>query len=104
MGDTFAVMRTLEQAAPGSAVIIGAGYIGLEMAEALTSRGLQVTQMEQLSEVCRPWTPSSAPSSTPAGRARRPGPDRHERAAAQPGRYGRGARLRVDAATLTATR
>ena len=51
MGDTFAVMRTLEQAAPASAVIIGAGYIGLEMAEALTARGLQVTQMEQLSEV-----------------------------------------------------
>ena len=51
MGDTFAVMRTLEQAAPASAVIIGAGYIGLEMAEALTARGLPVTQMEQLPEV-----------------------------------------------------
>jgi NADPH-dependent 2,4-dienoyl-CoA reductase/sulfur reductase-like enzyme len=51
MGDTFAVMRTLEQAAPSSAVIVGAGYIGLEMADALTVRGLRVTQMEQLSEV-----------------------------------------------------
>ena len=51
MGDTFAVMRTLEQAAPASAVIVGAGYIGLEMADALTVRGLAVTQMEQLSEV-----------------------------------------------------
>ena len=51
MGDTFAVMRTLEQAAPASAVIVGAGYIGLEMADALTVRGLQVTQMEQLGEV-----------------------------------------------------
>src|SRR5207248_9748699 len=51
MGDTFAVMRTLEQAAPASAVIVGAGYIGLEMADALTVRGLRVTQMEQLSEV-----------------------------------------------------
>jgi NADPH-dependent 2,4-dienoyl-CoA reductase/sulfur reductase-like enzyme len=51
MGDTFSVMRTLEQAAPASAVIIGAGYIGLEMAEALTARGLSVTQMEQLGEV-----------------------------------------------------
>jgi len=48
MGDTFAVMRTLEQAAPASAVIVGAGYIGLEMADALTVRGLQVIQMEQL--------------------------------------------------------
>ena len=48
MGDTFAVMRTLERAAPASAVIVGAGYIGLEMADALTVRGLQVIQMEQL--------------------------------------------------------
>ena len=51
MGDTFAVMATLEQAAPASTVIVGAGYIGLEMADALTVRGLQVTQMEQLAEV-----------------------------------------------------
>jgi NADPH-dependent 2,4-dienoyl-CoA reductase/sulfur reductase-like enzyme len=51
MGDTFAVMRTLEDAAPASAVIVGAGYIGLEMADALTVRGLRATQMEQLPEV-----------------------------------------------------
>jgi NADPH-dependent 2,4-dienoyl-CoA reductase/sulfur reductase-like enzyme len=51
MGNTFAVMRTLEQAAPASAVIVGGGYIGLEMADALTVRGLAVTQMEQLPEV-----------------------------------------------------
>jgi NADPH-dependent 2,4-dienoyl-CoA reductase/sulfur reductase-like enzyme len=51
MGDTFAVMRTLEETAPASAVIVGAGYIGLEMADALTVRGLHVTQMEQLPEV-----------------------------------------------------
>ena len=51
MGDTFAVMRTLDTASPASAVIVGAGYVGLEMAEALTARGLQVTQIEQLPEV-----------------------------------------------------
>jgi NADPH-dependent 2,4-dienoyl-CoA reductase/sulfur reductase-like enzyme len=51
MGDTFAVMRTLEQHAPASAVIVGAGYIGLEMADALTTRGMAVTQIEQLPEV-----------------------------------------------------
>ena len=51
MGDTFAVMATLEQASPASAVIVGGGYIGLEMADALTVRGLAVTQMEQLPEV-----------------------------------------------------
>ena len=36
---------------PERALIVGAGYIGLEMAEALTARGLSVTQMEQLPEV-----------------------------------------------------
>lgn len=51
MGDTFAVMRTAEERAPATALIVGAGYIGLEMAEALTTRGLPVTQMEQLPEV-----------------------------------------------------
>lgn len=51
MGDTFAVMRTLETAAPASAVIVGGGYIGLEIADALTVRGLQATLMEQLEEV-----------------------------------------------------
>jgi NADPH-dependent 2,4-dienoyl-CoA reductase/sulfur reductase-like enzyme len=51
MGDTFAVMRTLEQASPATAVIVGAGYIGLEMADALVTRGLSVIQMEQLPEV-----------------------------------------------------
>jgi NADPH-dependent 2,4-dienoyl-CoA reductase/sulfur reductase-like enzyme len=51
MGDTFAVMRTLEERAPVSALIVGAGYIGLEMAEALVARGLKVSQMEQLPEV-----------------------------------------------------
>jgi pyruvate/2-oxoglutarate dehydrogenase complex dihydrolipoamide dehydrogenase (E3) component len=51
MDDTFAVMRTLERSAPDSAVIVGAGYIGLEMADALTVRGLSVTQIEQLPEV-----------------------------------------------------
>ena len=51
MGDTFAIMQTLEEHSPGSALIVGAGYIGLEMADALTLRGLSVTQMEQLPEV-----------------------------------------------------
>src|SRR6516165_4664211 len=46
MGDTFAVVRTLEEQAPRNAVIVGAGYIGLEMAEALVARGLSVTQIE----------------------------------------------------------
>ncbi len=51
MGDTFAVMRTLEDSGARSALIVGAGYVGLEMAEALSARGLSVTQLEQLPEV-----------------------------------------------------
>jgi NADPH-dependent 2,4-dienoyl-CoA reductase/sulfur reductase-like enzyme len=51
MDDTFAIMRTLEETSPESAVIVGAGYIGLEMADALSVRGLAVTQIEQLPEV-----------------------------------------------------
>jgi len=51
MDDTFAVMRTLAEAGTGSAVIVGAGYVGLEMAEGLSARGLAVTQLERLPEV-----------------------------------------------------
>lgn len=50
MGDTFELMRTLESG-PRSAVIVGGGYIGLEMAEGLNNRGVEVVQMEQLPEV-----------------------------------------------------
>lgn len=51
MGDTFAVMQTLTPANVRDALIIGAGYLGLEMAEALHARGLRVTQVERLPEV-----------------------------------------------------
>ena len=51
MSDTFALMHTLQRDDINRAVIVGAGYIGLEMAEALTARGLDVTQIEQLPEV-----------------------------------------------------
>jgi NADPH-dependent 2,4-dienoyl-CoA reductase/sulfur reductase-like enzyme len=46
MGDTFALHQALTAGAR-SAVIVGGGYIGLEMAEAFTSRGLSVTLVEQ---------------------------------------------------------
>ncbi|MFI6549473.1 FAD-dependent oxidoreductase [Streptomyces prunicolor] len=51
MGDTFRVMQSIATRRPKSAVVIGAGYIGLEMAEALTTRGLHVTQIEALPQV-----------------------------------------------------
>jgi NADPH-dependent 2,4-dienoyl-CoA reductase/sulfur reductase-like enzyme len=46
MGDTFALHHALTAGA-GSAVIVGGGYIGLEMAEAFCARGLTVTLVEQ---------------------------------------------------------
>jgi NADPH-dependent 2,4-dienoyl-CoA reductase/sulfur reductase-like enzyme len=51
MHDALALDRVLTERGPASAVIIGAGYIGLEMGEALTQRGLQVTIVEQAPEV-----------------------------------------------------
>lgn len=50
IGDTFELMRTLESG-PHTAIVVGGGYIGLEMAEGLTTRGIAVTQIEQLPEV-----------------------------------------------------
>jgi NADPH-dependent 2,4-dienoyl-CoA reductase/sulfur reductase-like enzyme len=43
MHDSFTVHRYLETAQPRRAVIVGARYIGLEMADALTHRGIEVT-------------------------------------------------------------
>src|SRR5215211_4987880 len=46
MADTFALHQALTAGAR-SAVIVGGGYIGLEMAEAFCARGLAVTVVEQ---------------------------------------------------------
>jgi NADPH-dependent 2,4-dienoyl-CoA reductase/sulfur reductase-like enzyme len=43
MKDSFAVHDFIESARPRRAVIVGAGYIGLEMADALAHRGMEVT-------------------------------------------------------------
>lgn len=52
MPETFAVTETVGRLPTGStAVIVGAGYVGLEMAEALTTRGLQVVVVEQLPQM-----------------------------------------------------
>ena len=51
MGDTHAIMATLAARQPERAVIVGAGYIGLEMAEALSARGVAVTILEALPQV-----------------------------------------------------
>jgi NADPH-dependent 2,4-dienoyl-CoA reductase/sulfur reductase-like enzyme len=43
MEDSFSLDRRLREENPRSVVIVGAGYIGVEMADALVRRGLQVT-------------------------------------------------------------
>jgi NADPH-dependent 2,4-dienoyl-CoA reductase/sulfur reductase-like enzyme len=100
MADTFAVMRTLDELRPASGVIVGAGYIGLEMAEALTARGLAVTQMEQLPEVLPTVDPELGAlvrgELTRHGVNVQPGTTVRQVARAQPGQS---ARLRVDATT-----
>ncbi|MFF5085492.1 FAD-dependent oxidoreductase [Actinoplanes sp. NPDC000266] len=51
MGDTFDLQHSLRQRQAQTAIIIGAGYIGPEMSEALTARGIKVTLLEQLDQV-----------------------------------------------------
>jgi NADPH-dependent 2,4-dienoyl-CoA reductase/sulfur reductase-like enzyme len=67
MGDTFAVMRTLERAAPASAVIVGAGYIGLEMAP-------NSAAWSTPSSLPTGWRCWPAPRSGPSARRRPAGP------------------------------
>ncbi|GAB2834271.1 FAD-dependent oxidoreductase [Microbacterium insulae] len=51
MGDTFALERDLAERDPRTAVIIGAGYVGLEMAEGFRARGMRVIQLQRGPEV-----------------------------------------------------
>jgi NADPH-dependent 2,4-dienoyl-CoA reductase/sulfur reductase-like enzyme len=47
----LAVRQMIDQQLPKRAVIVGGGYIGLEMAEALVLRGLEVSLVERLPQV-----------------------------------------------------
>jgi len=48
MADGMAAHRHLAERPPQAAVVVGGGYIGMEMADALTQRGLAVTVVEYL--------------------------------------------------------
>jgi NADPH-dependent 2,4-dienoyl-CoA reductase/sulfur reductase-like enzyme len=50
LGDGVALLRAVE-AAPRRALVVGGGYIGLEMADAFRARGLQVTVVELAPQV-----------------------------------------------------
>ncbi len=47
MEDSFQIKAQLERGAAKSAIIIGAGYLGVEMADALSHRGMAVTLVER---------------------------------------------------------
>jgi NADPH-dependent 2,4-dienoyl-CoA reductase/sulfur reductase-like enzyme len=53
MQDSFAVHEYLDTHAPPSAVIVGGGYIGMEMADAFVQRGLAVTVVEHGASVLK---------------------------------------------------
>ncbi len=53
MADAFAVHQHLETRLPRSVVLIGGGYIGMEMADALKRRGLSVTVVEHAASVLK---------------------------------------------------
>ncbi len=58
MADSFALQQHLTDRSPKHAVIIGAGYIGLEMADALTLRGLSVTLIQRSKSILKTLDPS----------------------------------------------
>ena len=51
MDDSFAVHQFPTKRNPRAAVLVGAGYIGLEMADALAQRGLEVTLLCRMDTV-----------------------------------------------------
>jgi NADPH-dependent 2,4-dienoyl-CoA reductase/sulfur reductase-like enzyme len=51
MPDRFAIVRYIEERQPKTVVIVGAGYIGMEMAEALSKRDVAVTLVEYAESV-----------------------------------------------------
>lgn len=54
MSDMDAIVRVLDEHKPAHSLIVGGGYIGLEMAEALRERGIGVTLVELSSQVMGP--------------------------------------------------
>ena len=52
--DTYKIKEYIEKNKPGRAVVIGGGFIGLEMAENLDAAGLSVTIIEMADQVIAP--------------------------------------------------
>ena len=52
--DSDRIKDCIDRRKPGSAVVVGAGFIGLEMAENLLERGVKTTIIEMLNQVMSP--------------------------------------------------
>jgi NADPH-dependent 2,4-dienoyl-CoA reductase/sulfur reductase-like enzyme len=60
LDDGATIKRFLAEQKPSSAIILGAGYIGMEMAESLRHRGLEVTILEKVGQVVPGFEPEVA--------------------------------------------
>jgi len=58
--DTYAIKDYVDQKNPKRAVVVGGGFIGLEVAENLYEKGLQVTVVELANQVMAPLDPEMA--------------------------------------------
>ena len=58
--DTYRIKNFIDNNKPESAVIVGAGFIGLEMAENLHEKGIKVTVVELADHVIGPLDPDMA--------------------------------------------
>lgn len=58
--DSVRIRRWIEEHGPARALVVGGGFIGLEMAENLAHRGLHVTILEKLPQVMPPLDPEMA--------------------------------------------
>jgi NADPH-dependent 2,4-dienoyl-CoA reductase/sulfur reductase-like enzyme len=55
MDEADAIERYLSEASPATAAIVGGGYVGIELAEALSARGIDVSLYEMLPHVLQPF-------------------------------------------------
>ncbi|HQG30368.1 MAG TPA: FAD-dependent oxidoreductase [Deltaproteobacteria bacterium] len=58
--DADRIKARVESGNPGSAVIVGGGFIGIEMAENLVQRGVKTTILEKLDQILPPLDPEMA--------------------------------------------
>ncbi len=58
--DSVRIRTWIDERRPTRALVVGGGFIGLEMAENLAHRGLRVTILEKLSQVMPPLDPEMA--------------------------------------------